>query len=352
MTRVKMVMVRATKSRIKEILNGKKPIFWITLAVVVAVTIFGIILLANLITPGLSPMSAYFDRYSFAEVQILSGLSSSTIDYMNEQKSNNTYTISAELFEIRGADHTITFAKPVYQPCPLPKGSEVLLAGTGFETWMAQYKIDAAYKVLTADGDQVYRKIFTSSAYPDYVWLADYNDNTANGSEIVVQSIDRIVRSSNQDTTQTTTIQSTASADELTAANYASAYVFVVDYLAAERDIRRLPLKYLAIDTTNLVGLAPADKTGLLGALEKYNLEVLDKNLAQLKAEGYVKSENRVFEDGALIMINNIKINGSVMTMDAFIYFDELSGWGPLDFEITYNGLSWTVTGVGSYLTT
>jgi len=57
------------------------------------------------------------------------------------------------------------------------------------------YFIDAQYRILDENGGKVHYKIYTSSKYPGRIWLADYNDNTADGSEILVQSIDMLVRS-------------------------------------------------------------------------------------------------------------------------------------------------------------
>jgi hypothetical protein len=119
-------------------------------------------------------------------------LSSSTIDYMNLKKSKNTYTVAADLFAIRGANLDISINAPVYEPCALPDQKEFFI-GERLNEWITQYKIDAAYKVFTSDGGKVHWKIFTSSACPGLLWLGDYVDNTANGAEIVVQSVDKLV---------------------------------------------------------------------------------------------------------------------------------------------------------------
>jgi beta-lactamase regulating signal transducer with metallopeptidase domain len=127
-------------------------------------------------------------------------------------------------------------------------------------------------------------------------------------------------------------------------ADVVSGYLFVVDYLATEQDIRNLPLEYLAVDTTQLVGLSVEDKARFLKELEKYHLQILDKTIDELRVEGYIKTANGAFEKGAFIKIWNIKIKGSTITMDAFIYFAGTAGWGPVDFDITYDGSRWAIT--------
>ena len=138
-------------------------------------------------------LNDFFGEYKFSEVALISLLSSSTIDYMNEVKANNTYTITDKLFEIRSSDSTITVDKPVYEACALPTEDEVLAMGGQIGELVEQYKIDAAYKVFSADGEKIGRKIYTSSANPDLLWISDYNDNNATGAEVVVQSVDQLI---------------------------------------------------------------------------------------------------------------------------------------------------------------
>jgi hypothetical protein len=126
--------------------------------------------------------------------------------------------------------------------------------------------------------------------------------------------------------------------------DYTSGYLYVIDYLATEKDIHGMSLKYLAIDTSMLTDISTADKDRLLSELAKYDLIVLDKTFDQLKSEGYIKTEDRVFENGAFIYMKNIKIHGPVMTMDAFIYFAGLQGWGLVDFDITFESGNWSIT--------
>lgn len=123
-----------------------------------------------------------------------------------------------------------------------------------------------------------------------------------------------------------------------------SGYLYVVDYLWTEQNIARRQLQYLAIDTTQLVGLSAADKARLLSGLEKYNAQVLDKTGDELIEEGYIEHAGGEFTHGVLIIIDKIYIRDTIMTMDAYIYFDGMETFGMLDFDITWNGSSWSVT--------
>lgn len=144
-------------------------------------------------TADVMQLSDFYGNYAFKEVSVLSMLSSSTIDYANLKRAGNTYTITEDLFEIRGKDFTFTVEKPKYEAYGVPGNDDIMNRdGKNFEK---DYMIDAQYKILKENGEPAHYKIYTSSKYPDRIWLADYNDNTADGTEILVQSIDMLVRS-------------------------------------------------------------------------------------------------------------------------------------------------------------
>jgi len=144
-------------------------------------------------TTDVMQLTEFYGNYAFKEVSVLSLLSSSTIDYANERRTGNTYTVTKDLFEIRGQDFTLTVENPEYEAYGMP-GNEDIMNRDGRDFAKA-YFIDAQYRIQNENGGQVYYKIYTSSKYPDRIWLADFNDNTADGSEILVQSIDMLVRS-------------------------------------------------------------------------------------------------------------------------------------------------------------
>jgi hypothetical protein len=73
-------------------------------------------------------------------------------------------------------------------------------------------------------------------------------------------------------------------------------------------------------------------------------LHVLDKTKDDLIADGYIQGAGGQFTDGALIIMDKISLKEKKMTMDAFVYFGGLEGFGLLDFDITFNGSSWSVT--------
>lgn len=141
-----------------------------------------------------TPLSDFYGTYTFKEVSVLSPLSSSSIGSKNEQSAGTAYTVTAELFEIRGPDHTVTVKNPVYEPCELPGKDDVLIQG--LKDYASARRVDAQYRILDETGNRMHLKLYTSSTYPDRIWIADYADNTADGTEILVQSMDMLVRSS------------------------------------------------------------------------------------------------------------------------------------------------------------
>jgi len=141
-----------------------------------------------------APLCDFYGTYTFKEVSVLSPLSSSTIGAKSEQSAGTTYTVTADLFEIRRPDHTITVQNPVYEPCELPGKDDAV--NQGLKDYASARRIDAQYRVLDENGNPMHLKLYTSSTYPDRIWIADYADNTADGTEILVQSMDMLVRSS------------------------------------------------------------------------------------------------------------------------------------------------------------
>jgi hypothetical protein len=56
--------------------------------------------------------------------------------------------------------------------------------------------VDAVYKILDENKEPTHLKLYTSSEYPDRIWISDYCDNSAAGTEFIVQSLDMLLCSS------------------------------------------------------------------------------------------------------------------------------------------------------------
>lgn len=121
------------------------------------------------------------------------------------------------------------------------------------------------------------------------------------------------------------------------------AYLVVIDHLVARKHITAANFKYLSVDTTKLPGLTSADKARLFQGLEKYGLQLLDKTLAQLKAEGYIP-KGLEFIDGAWIDLKDIRLDGPVMTLDAGIHLGGLDAYGLDDMRETFLDKRWEIT--------
>ena len=140
------------------------------------------------------PLSDFYGNYIFEEVSVLSPLSSASIGWKNEQSAGKTYTIREDLFEMRSADHAITFENPTYELCEVSGEGDGI--NKGFTNYTSARRVDAAYKILDENKEPTHFKLYTSSEYPDRVWISDYCDNTATGTEIIVQSMDMLLCSS------------------------------------------------------------------------------------------------------------------------------------------------------------
>lgn len=121
------------------------------------------------------------------------------------------------------------------------------------------------------------------------------------------------------------------------------AYLVVIDHLMENRRISDSTRRYLAIDTSKLPNLSVSDKERIFQGLEKYNLQLFDKTYEALKAEGYAEN-GWVFTNGVFIVLEDIRLKGSVMTLDAAIYLDVLNAYGLDDFDVTWLGTHWEIT--------
>jgi hypothetical protein len=148
----------------------------------------------NIINPTDLQFSDFSGGYKFLHVSVMSALSSSTIEYQNEQMAGTTYTISNDLFEIRSKDSTFTVEKPRYEASGLSNIEKDHALNQDIRTFVTTFDVDEQYTILKANGDKAYYKIYTSSKDPDQIWLADYNDNTQDGTEILVQSVNLLAR--------------------------------------------------------------------------------------------------------------------------------------------------------------
>lgn len=131
--------------------------------------------------------------------------------------------------------------------------------------------------------------------------------------------------------------------DEQVKPDLVGAYLVVIDHLIANRIVRFPEFKYLAVDTTKLPDFTPDDKTRLFKGLEKYEFQLLDKTFKQLEVEGYI-GKYRVFTNGVLISLSDIRMDGQVMTLDAGIHLGGLNAYGLEDMRISYVGTRWEIT--------
>lgn len=145
----------------------------------VFILIAGLILLFCLSCNRNSDKQDFYGTYTFDKVSYLSPLSSSTIDYMNEQMAGTKYTIEADLFKIQTSDNTVEISSPNYVKEEIQNDLYALYdvhASIGDE-------VKYQYTIYKKDGNKTNWRLYVSS---DNMWIASYVDNTANGSEIIM----------------------------------------------------------------------------------------------------------------------------------------------------------------------
>jgi hypothetical protein len=122
-----------------------------------------------------SENASFYGIYTFEEVSYLSALSSSTIDYKNQQMAGTKFTIEADLFKIESAENTYEIKSPNYVKEEIPKDFNSLSDVRSFIGNEVKYQ----YSIHPS-----HWRLYVSS---DCLWIASYADNTADGSEIIME---------------------------------------------------------------------------------------------------------------------------------------------------------------------
>lgn len=131
-----------------------------------------------------------YGEYGFSDLVAVSALSSMSADGMRLQKQDAACTLKSDLFELKLPFRTIRIERPVYEPAVLPADDTILVLINSEEIQTVIKSFDAAYYVINDEGDKIGFKIYLSSRHPDKIWIADFADNTADHSDIIVQSLD------------------------------------------------------------------------------------------------------------------------------------------------------------------
>ncbi|WP_232697578.1 peptide ABC transporter substrate-binding protein [Brevibacillus daliensis] len=89
-------------------------------------------------------------------------------------------------------------------------------------------------------------------------------------------------------------------------------------------------IEYIAIDMSNFVDLDQGDKEQILKHFEKFNVEVMEATLEQLKTKGLYDPETGSL-DGLLLRVENTEIHGNKMIVDGSKY---RSGDGAIGLKV------------------
>ena len=139
----------------------------------------GLALLVFLVACSSESEKNFYDVYTFDEVSYLSPLSSSTKDYVNSQMEEAKYTIKEDLFKVESTDYTVEFSSPKYVKEEISKETSLLSDVYTFIGSDVEYQ----YSIYDKDENKTKWRLYVSS---DNLWIATYNDNTVNGSEVIM----------------------------------------------------------------------------------------------------------------------------------------------------------------------
>jgi len=129
-----------------------------------------------------------FGEYDFKEVDYLSLLSSSSVDFLENEMEGTKFLVEENLFKIELDDNIFEIIEPNYIKEDIPSNPGAMLDIRKILDGEAEYQ----YTIYSKEGEKTYKRLYTSQ---DSIWLASYVDNTADGSEIFlyVYQLSRVV---------------------------------------------------------------------------------------------------------------------------------------------------------------
>ncbi len=120
-----------------------------------------------------------YGEYRFKETSYLSPLSSSSIDSENMQMEGVEYIIKAGLFRISHTSDPYELIEPVYVKEKIP---DDFFLFSDVRSFIGK-DVECQYTILMKYGYPTHKRIYVSS---DRLWIALFADNTADGSEIIM----------------------------------------------------------------------------------------------------------------------------------------------------------------------
>jgi len=139
----------------------------------------GLFLLIYLPGCSSSGEQGIFGVYEFKKVSYLSPLSSSMTESLNRTMKGTKYIVSEDLFKIESIGHTVEYESPKYVKENIPGETSLL---SDVRTFIGK-DVEYQYTVYTKNGIKTRWRLYVSS---DRLWIANYTDNTENGSEIIM----------------------------------------------------------------------------------------------------------------------------------------------------------------------
>jgi len=143
------------------------------------ILITGLMLLIFLSGCGSGVEQNIFGVYTFEEVSYLSPLSSSSKDFMNRQMEGSKFTVREDLIKIESLGYTVEYSHPKYVKEKIPDETTLF---SDVRTFIGS-DVDYQYTIYDKDDNKTMWRLYVSS---DCLWIGNYNDNTQNGSEIII----------------------------------------------------------------------------------------------------------------------------------------------------------------------
>lgn len=120
-----------------------------------------------------------FGVYEFKEVAYLSPIISATKEALNRNLKGTKYTIREDLFKVESNGYTVEYSSPKYVKEELGSNETSISGGYTYSIEDAEHQYTVYDKYENKTGWRLY-------VSKDRLWISQYNDNTKNGSEIIM----------------------------------------------------------------------------------------------------------------------------------------------------------------------
>jgi hypothetical protein len=145
----------------------------------IIILVAGIISILFIIFNSSIKDKGFYGTYKFEELSYLSPLSSYSTDYLIKGLKDNKYIIKNDLFRIESKGHVDEIQSPNYVRKPISK----VFFGALDINYILGKEVKYQYDIYDKEKRKTNLRLYVSR---NYLWIATYADNTADGSEIIL----------------------------------------------------------------------------------------------------------------------------------------------------------------------